>query len=104
MGWNMRTGTLGFIIASVVILSIIVIAGIVCAEEATAADFTVKNQLPSAGHLFGTDFMGRDMFVRTLAGLSMRRWACPRRFSGKLPTWFWGRSSTWSWGFPTCFC
>ena len=71
MGWNRRTGTLGFIIVSVVILSIIVIAGIVCAEEATAVDFAVKNQLPSAGHLFGTDFMGRDMFVRTLAGLSM---------------------------------
>ena len=61
----------GFILVSVAILSIIVIAGIVCAEEATAVDFAVKNQLPSAGHLFGTDFMGRDMFVRTLAGLSM---------------------------------
>ncbi len=58
MGWNRRTGTLGFIIVSVVILSIIVIAGIICAEEATAADFAVKNQLPSAGHLFGTDLWG----------------------------------------------
>ena len=64
MRLNRRTGTLGFIIVSVAILSIMVIAGIVCAEEATAVDFAVKNQLPSAGHLFGTDFMGRDMFVR----------------------------------------
>ena len=34
-------------------------------------DFSRKNLPPCAGHLFGTDWMGRDMLARTLAGLSL---------------------------------
>jgi peptide/nickel transport system permease protein len=37
---------------------------------AIATDFTAKNLAPSLSHPFGTDWMGRDMFARTLAGLS----------------------------------
>ena len=35
-----------------------------------ATDFTQKNLAPSLAHPFGTDWMGRDMLVRTVAGLS----------------------------------
>ena len=37
----------------------------------SVTDFSRKNLPPCAGYLFGTDWMGRDMFVRTVAGLSM---------------------------------
>ena len=40
-------------------------------ELAVATDFTQKNLPPGAGHLFGTDWMGRDMLARTLKGLSL---------------------------------
>ena len=36
-----------------------------------ATDFAQKNLAPSLAHPFGTDWMGRDMLLRTLAGLSM---------------------------------
>ena len=34
-------------------------------------DFTIKMQAPSFSHPFGTDWMGRDMFIRTIKGLSL---------------------------------
>ena len=34
-------------------------------------DFSIKMQGPSFEHIFGTDWMGRDMFIRTLKGLSL---------------------------------
>lgn len=36
-----------------------------------ASDFSQKNLAPNFSHLFGTDWMGRDMLCRTLAGLSL---------------------------------
>lgn len=66
-----RSRTIILIIASIVILSSIAAAGYLCAGQAVSTDFASKNLPPSAIHLFGTDFMGRDMFVRTVSGLSM---------------------------------
>ena len=37
----------------------------------TASDFTQKNLPPSWSHFFGTDWLGRDMFLRTVKGLSL---------------------------------
>lgn len=59
------------LLGAVLFLSIIVILGFCLKEQALATDFTQKNLPPSLAHPFGTDFMGRDMFVRTLAGLSL---------------------------------
>ena len=33
--------------------------------------FISANQMPSLEHIFGTDWMGRDMFQRTIAGLGL---------------------------------
>ena len=52
-------------------LAAITIAGTVFAEEAMVVDFSRKNLAPCGQYIFGTDWMGRDMFVRTLTGLSM---------------------------------
>ena len=55
---------------STLLLACVVIAGQLCSEAATTSDFAAKGLAPSLQHLFGTDWMGRDMFARTVAGLS----------------------------------
>ena len=56
--------------ASVLVLVAVGIAGALVIDEASAVDFTRKNLAPSLAHVFGTDWMGRDMLARTLSGLS----------------------------------
>ena len=51
-------------------LATVVASGVVVTGAATATDFSMKNLAPSLSHPFGTDWMGRDMLLRTLAGLS----------------------------------
>lgn len=65
-----RKLTLAALVVALVALAVVVIAGALSAGAATATDFSAKNLAPSLAHLFGTDWMGRDMFTRTLAGLS----------------------------------
>ncbi|WP_180326771.1 ABC transporter permease [Raoultibacter phocaeensis] len=65
-----RMRTLIVLIASVALLVGIVVAGVLATDMAMHTDFTAKNLSPSFAHPFGTDWMGRDMFLRTLAGLS----------------------------------
>lgn len=51
-------------------LCAVVIAGIMLADAASTTNFGARNLAPSLDHPFGTDWMGRDMLARTLAGLS----------------------------------
>ena len=57
-------------IAAACALAIVVASGLALYSQATVTDFTAKNLAPSLAHPFGTDWMGRDMLSRTLAGLS----------------------------------
>ncbi|ROT92410.1 ABC transporter permease [Gordonibacter urolithinfaciens] len=68
--WGNRKLTLAAFVAAVVALAAIVVAGLLVTDAATATDFAQKNLAPSLAHPFGTDWMGRDMLLRTLAGLS----------------------------------
>ena len=68
---NGRILTLILFVFAVVFLAGITIAGSVFAEEAMVVDFARKNLSPCGEYIFGTDWMGRDMFLRTLTGLSM---------------------------------
>ena len=65
-----RRFSLACCVFCLVALAAVLVAGACCQEAAQVADFTVKSQAPSLAHFFGTDVMGRDMFLRTLAGLS----------------------------------
>lgn len=68
---NRRTKTL---ILSLMILALILaalLAGLAMNEERFAVDFANTRQAPSFAHPFGTDWMGRDLFARTLKGLSI---------------------------------
>ncbi len=53
------------------ILLVVVVAGALLMPAAMQTDFAQKNLPPSFVHPFGTDWMGRDMLVRTVAGLSL---------------------------------
>ena len=55
----------------VVFFIVIIIAGRVINPEKFSIDLINKNQSPSLNHIFGTDWIGRDMFFRTLKGLSI---------------------------------
>lgn len=68
---NRRLSTLWFVIAAVAILAAVTFSGMALEDSAMISDFSRKNLAPSATFLFGTDWMGRDMLARTLAGLSL---------------------------------
>lgn len=64
-----RALLVGALVALTVLVAAVV-AGALSAERASATDFTATNLAPCLEHPFGTDWMGRDMLARTLAGLS----------------------------------
>ena len=66
---NLRTKTLVIIALSAIIIISIFISGYFIRDIPT--NFASANQMPSLEHLFGTDWMGRDMFQRTIAGLGL---------------------------------
>lgn len=68
---NRRMATLLFLGVAVAILTGVTVSGILLNETAMTTDFSRKDLAPSLSFLFGTDWMGRDMFARTLAGLSL---------------------------------
>lgn len=71
METNQRFRTVIFLIVAVVILAAVTVAGILTEDYAVETDFSQRNLSPSLQHLFGTDWMGRDMLARTLSGLSL---------------------------------
>lgn len=66
---NLRTKTLVILILSVVLLLTIFISSFFVSYIPT--DFYNSYHVPSLEHIFGTDWMGRDMFQRTVAGLGL---------------------------------
>lgn len=49
----------------------IYVAGILIPNSAVEPDFANAKQPPSFAHPFGTDWLGRDLFLRTIKGLSV---------------------------------
>lgn len=68
---NRRAAALFLLISACVILLAITLAGELVSGPAGTADFTRKDLSPCFTYPFGTDWMGRDMLARTLAGLSL---------------------------------
>ena len=69
--WNRRQRALGLLLLTAVILLAVTVSGALLTDRATAADFSRTNLAPGPDGLFGTDWLGRDMLSRTLAGLSL---------------------------------
>lgn len=69
--WNKRKTAVFFMVISILLLAVIGIAGYNLGNLALETDFSRKNLAPCLQYPFGTDWMGRNMFVRTITGLSM---------------------------------
>ena len=68
-GANRRLMLAGIIALAALLVGVLV-GGNLVSGAAMATDFTAKNLAPGPAHPFGTDWMGRDMLLRTFAGLS----------------------------------
>ena len=72
--WNPRKRALLASVLAVVLLLILVISGFFMSENGLAVNLGAQNSAPSWAHPFGTDWLGRDMFVRTVKGLTLSFW------------------------------
>lgn len=68
---NRKQRTLVKIIISIIFLVTVILAGVLLDEERIVTNLSERNSAPSLDHLFGTDWLGRDMFTRTVMGLSL---------------------------------
>jgi len=69
---NLRTKTLLVTVIALIILVSVFLSNFFIDHQAVlTSNFYNINQAPSFEHLFGTDWMGRDMFMRTLLGLGI---------------------------------
>ena len=59
------------LIVLIILFLIIIISGYMINGEQLEANMSEKNLSPSLTNLFGTDWLGRDMFMRTLKGLNL---------------------------------
>ena len=62
---NLRQKTLLTIGLTTLLLLMIFISGLMI-DANLPTDFSMKMKPPSFEHIFGTDWMGRDMFIRTI--------------------------------------
>ena len=69
--FNQRQRALALLLLAAGLLCAVTVSGLLLSGRAMETDFTRKNLAPCAAHLFGTDWMGRDMLARTLTGLSL---------------------------------
>ena len=67
---NRRTQLLLLTGLILLVLLVAFLAGRLIPDSAVAADFAQAKEPPSWSHPFGTDHLGRDLFLRTLKGLS----------------------------------
>ena len=69
--WNRRTKVVLLSVILALIFIAIYAAGVMLPEELTAPSIRSTRLPPSLEHFFGTDALGRDLFFRTLKGLSV---------------------------------
>jgi peptide/nickel transport system permease protein len=58
----------------VIVLSILLLGTQLIGKAGLEISLQKRNQPPTLAHPFGTDWLGRDMFTRTLHGLSLSLW------------------------------
>jgi len=68
---NLRTKTIIITIIASLILITVFLSNFLIDSNTLTTNFQFINQAPSFEHPFGTDWMGRDMFTRTLLGLGL---------------------------------
>ncbi|OEH86450.1 peptide ABC transporter permease [Desulfuribacillus stibiiarsenatis] len=71
MRLNRRQKTILTVILMGTLLLSVIISGWLLSEERIATNLEIRNSAPSLEHLFGTDWLGRDMLTRTVKGLTL---------------------------------
>ncbi|RST74363.1 ABC transporter permease [Siminovitchia acidinfaciens] len=71
---NRRQWTMISILFAFVFLVVVILSSFLLDEGRIATNLQNRNSPPSPTHLFGTDWLGRDMFTRTVMGLSLSIW------------------------------
>lgn len=66
-----REKTISIILFCTLVILTTLIMGSNVSDVDLAVNFSQKNLAPSTNHLFGTDWMGRDMFARTIKGITL---------------------------------
>ncbi|MDR3171041.1 MAG: ABC transporter permease [Treponema sp.] len=67
---NRRTKTVALAAVILALLATIALSGLLMNPALYGPNYDLKWLAPSLSHPFGTDYLGRDMFFRTLKGLS----------------------------------
>lgn len=68
---NTREKMVLMIVFSVILLLVILSLSFILSDENLRISVSKKNLPPSFKNLFGTDWLGRDMFTRTIKGLRL---------------------------------
>lgn len=68
---NRRTKVILYTVLITLVVCAAFLAGVWIPESAVEPDFANTKLPPSLAHPFGTDWLGRDLFLRTLKGLSV---------------------------------
>lgn len=68
--WNRRRKTLWAVTGACLYLTVCLAAGLCISPERYGVDYQARFIAPCPEHPFGTDSMGRDMFFRSVRGLS----------------------------------
>src|SRR5690606_4005479 len=71
---NRRQWTLLSILLAFAFVLTVILGSFLVEEGKLATDLQNRNASPTFHHLFGTDWLGRDMFTRTVMGLSLSIW------------------------------
>lgn len=68
---SLRQRTFIVILISILLLLAMIFSGLLISDEKLGINPELINNEPSLAHLFGTDWLGRDMLARTLKGLTL---------------------------------
>lgn len=69
--WDKRMQFIVFSAVSVILLFAVIFSRLWVDVSQLSTNFNARNLAPSREHFFGTDWLGRDMFTRTMLGLSL---------------------------------
>lgn len=70
-GSSLRSRALRTVLVTAGLLTLVFVYGGLVGDLANSTDLTARHRSPSASHPFGTDWLGHDMFARTIVGLRL---------------------------------
>jgi len=69
--FNLRQKTILILVLTVLLLCVVAFSSYMIDPASIVTDYTIRQEAPSLAHPFGTDWMGRDMLLRTVKGLGL---------------------------------